>query len=167
MAKVKLRKEELEETEPEEESVDNKLELLKYLSEVQCRLKDEIGSDYVLAMLGDKDKEAVVEMVTNAYMTRKLYEMASMRIKIPEYNYNTEEWVAATIARYGVDRSELSWFLDPVTHELVLGDSYRDTFKSSNWIFVRGNCAHFQIFLDSLVNLMGIPQMDSVAYCLG
>jgi hypothetical protein len=55
--------------------IDSKLELLKYMSDVQSRIKNDISSDFILAKLGDQDKEGVIEMTSNAYFCKKVGDM--------------------------------------------------------------------------------------------
>ena len=43
------------------DTIDTKLELMKYTSEVQARIKKDITSDFVLARLDQKDKTGVID----------------------------------------------------------------------------------------------------------
>ena len=82
---IKPREKETETLSDEEkeeiDQVENKLELIKYTSQVQSRIRDEITSDFILAKLGDKDKEAVIEMTSNAYFAKKIIWMICKRAK--------------------------------------------------------------------------------------
>lgn len=86
-----------------------------------------------------------------------------------DYNYNTEEWVAATIARYGVDRSELAWYLDPVTNEMVLGDSIDQEYncfvqEAMFWKEKRGTESNDELdYILSLYEQGGSELYDAVA----
>lgn len=71
---------ELEEIKPEE-TIDNKLEFLKFMSQVQSSIKDCITEDFIFAKLGDKQKEAIIEMVCNAYYGKKLLSIVAHKSK--------------------------------------------------------------------------------------
>lgn len=62
-------------TQQPENEIDTKIELLKYISEVNSNIKNEIGSDFILAKLEDQDKEAIIEMTSNAYFCKKIGEI--------------------------------------------------------------------------------------------
>lgn len=75
--------------EEKEESIDNKLELLRYVSNVQSRIRKDISSDFILAKLSDKDKEGIIEMTANAYFVKKIMMLvANKQIK---YNWNNQK----------------------------------------------------------------------------
>lgn len=57
---------------PVSNTVDTKIELLKYVSEVQCRLWKDITPDFIFAYLNDKDKEALSEITVSAFMAKEL-----------------------------------------------------------------------------------------------
>lgn len=63
---------------PEEQSIsaeptiDNKLEILRFASQVQSRIKKDISEDFILAKLEEKDKEGIIEMTSNAYFMKKI-----------------------------------------------------------------------------------------------
>ncbi len=64
---IKIKKENVEEREPKEaigveQTIDNKLEILRFVSTVQSRIKKDISEDFVLAKLEDKDREGIIEM---------------------------------------------------------------------------------------------------------
>lgn len=58
--------------EPDKSGVDNPLELTKFAAEVNSRIKEDISSDFVLAKLGEKDKEATKELTNNAYLGKRI-----------------------------------------------------------------------------------------------
>lgn len=58
--------------EENEKSVDNTLELIKYATEVQSRIKEDINSDFVLAKITEKDIEAIKELTNNAYLAKRM-----------------------------------------------------------------------------------------------
>lgn len=73
MAKVTQPHTEQEDTNIQgEQSIDNKLEMLKFTATVQSRIRKDISEDFVLAKLGAQDKEGVIEMTTNAYFMKKI-----------------------------------------------------------------------------------------------
>lgn len=80
-----------EDTEEKKKLADS-LDLSKYLIDVHGTINNVIKADYTLAKLAEKDKEAIIEMTTNAYMTRKLFEMLKLRAKIPDYNPKTKRY---------------------------------------------------------------------------
>ena len=51
-----------------EEHFNDKLDILKHISDIKLQLKDDIKSDFVLAKLTEKDKEFIIEMTGNAYL---------------------------------------------------------------------------------------------------
>lgn len=64
---------ETKEIKPEkDDTVDNSLELTKYATQVQSRIREDINSDFVLAVLNEKDKEAIKEFTNNAYLSKRL-----------------------------------------------------------------------------------------------
>lgn len=75
-----------------DEEIDNKLELMKYTTKVQSRIKSDINSDYVLCRLETKDKEAVTEMVSTAYFIKRILANQADKAKKYEYNNKTKEW---------------------------------------------------------------------------
>jgi hypothetical protein len=74
------------------ESIDNKLELLRYISNVNSRIKDDISSDFILAKLKDKDKEGIIEMTSNAYFVKKVMVMLAEKHKEYKYDTKTKKW---------------------------------------------------------------------------
>lgn len=54
---------------------DSKLEFLKHMTEVQSKIKDAVSSDFILAKLGEQDKEGITEMTVNAYYGKTLMEL--------------------------------------------------------------------------------------------
>ena len=74
------------------DDVDNKLELMKYVTVVQSTIRDNISSDFVLAKLGDKDKEAIIEMTSNAYYGQKLLGVVANSYKKWVWDESKSEW---------------------------------------------------------------------------
>lgn len=70
--KLKDNIKELEEQKENNDTVDSKLELLKYTSQVQSRIRNDITSDYTLAKLEAKDKEFVIEHAVTAFYAKKV-----------------------------------------------------------------------------------------------
>lgn len=57
----------------EESSIDNSLELIKFATEVQSKIKEDVTSDFVLAKFAnEKDEEAIKEMINNARMSKRM-----------------------------------------------------------------------------------------------
>ena len=98
-----------------DEQVDNKLELLKYFTQVQSRnVKEEITSDFVLARLSEKDKEGIIEMTNNAYFAKRL--LQEMR------KATIWEWITETIETRNKDgtitkKKNGKWVLRTLTKE--------------------------------------------------
>ena len=78
--------------EEEKKKLADTLDLSKYMVDVHGAINKVIKADYTLARLSDKDKEAVIEMTANAYMTKKLYDILKLRAKIPYYNPKTKRY---------------------------------------------------------------------------
>ena len=57
----------------------DRLDILKHVSEIKLRLKNDITNDFVLAKLEDKDKEAIIEMTGNAYFSKRLLDTLSRK----------------------------------------------------------------------------------------
>lgn len=89
--KGKYHKQFNEEQEKEEDQVDNKLELLKYTTKVQSRIKRDINSDYTLSKLNERDKIATVEMVSNAYFIKKI--LVNQAYKARNKTWYKRQWV--------------------------------------------------------------------------
>lgn len=58
-----------------EQQFNDRLDILKHVSDIKLRLKDDITNDFVLARLGEKDKTFIIEMTSNAYFSKKLLEV--------------------------------------------------------------------------------------------
>lgn len=57
------------------DNFNDRLDILRHVSEIKLRLKKDITNDFVLAKLGEKDKEAIVEMTGNAYFSKRLLDV--------------------------------------------------------------------------------------------
>lgn len=95
MAELKLK--EQEQIEIPEPTIDNKLELIKSLSQVKSSIKDVITEDFVLAKLGDKDKEAIIEMVANANYGKQLVNTIILISKEWKWNKKEKKWELESI----------------------------------------------------------------------
>lgn len=60
------------------------LELLNNLTKIKLRLRRDITTDFVLAKLGNKDREFAIEMTINAYLAKRIIEMYKNKGKIYE-----------------------------------------------------------------------------------
>lgn len=78
--------------EKQDMGVDNKLELLKYTSQVQSRIKKDITSEFTLAKFNEKDKEFIIEHTVSAYFAKKVIEMQKQRTKW-DYDKTEHLWI--------------------------------------------------------------------------
>lgn len=83
----------------EAENFSDKLDIYKYVSEIKLRLKKDITADFVLAKLGDKDKEGIIELGGDAYFCKKLVTMMERRAKKCIWNNEREKWEIKRISR--------------------------------------------------------------------
>lgn len=72
-----------------EPTVDSKLELLRFASQIHSRINKDIKEDFVLAKLPEKDKEGIIEMTNNAYYVKKIVQI--IRDKATKYDWNNQE----------------------------------------------------------------------------
>ena len=72
-------KEVIEEEQNEEEVLSDKLDLMKFVADIKLRLNKDITTDFTLAKLGAKDKEAIIEMTSNAYFSKRLLMVLSRK----------------------------------------------------------------------------------------
>lgn len=75
------------------EKFDDKLDLYKYMADIHSRIKNDISSDFVLAKLEDKDKEAIVEMTVNAYFSKKIIDYVAKAGYKWKWDINKRVWV--------------------------------------------------------------------------
>lgn len=81
--------------EKDENTIDNSLELIKYASEVQSRIKEDINSDFVLGtgvVISDKERESIKEMTNNAYLSKRTIQDLTEK-KYWFWNKKRKEWV--------------------------------------------------------------------------
>ena len=76
-----------------EPTVDNKLEILRFTSQVQSRIKKDISEDFVLAKLDAKDKEGIIEMTSNAYFVKKILDILSKKGRKWKWDNKEKVWV--------------------------------------------------------------------------
>lgn len=55
-----------------EKTVDDKIELIKGVSEVRSKIKDVVSDDFILCKLTPQEKEYIIELTNNAFLSRKL-----------------------------------------------------------------------------------------------
>lgn len=79
-----------------EGSIDNQLEFSKFLSEVQGRVKGQLTSDFVLAKLSEKDKEATREILANAYYSKRVMETVIIKAAEQTWEYDKERLIWRT-----------------------------------------------------------------------
>lgn len=74
---------------------DTKLDLLKHLTEVQSKIKNEISVDFTLAQFDDKTINSITEISVNAYLSYRMYNgiLRNMITKgIETWNTKTNTW---------------------------------------------------------------------------
>lgn len=84
-------------------TIDNNLELVKYATEVQTRIKEDINSDYVLAVIEEKDKEAIKEMVNNAYLSKRMIKGITYK-KVYKWIKEEKRWIETNIEEETAER---------------------------------------------------------------
>lgn len=80
----------IEEITPEK-TIDTKLELIDTIAQVKSKIKEHITSDFILAKLGDKDKEAITELTANAYYGAKLLRVVEKTQK--KWYWEDGKWI--------------------------------------------------------------------------
>lgn len=75
---------------------DDKLEVLRFISSVHSRIKDEITSDFILAKLTEQDKNYIIEMTTNAYFMKAIYDYMLVRLHQQKNKYDQETYQETT-----------------------------------------------------------------------
>lgn len=80
-----------------EKTIDNQIEILKFMSSVQSPINDKITEDFILANLDDTDKKAVTDLVTNAYFTISLIDQIIRNTKEYEFDANRQTWIKKNI----------------------------------------------------------------------
>lgn len=85
----------------DEGKLSDRLDLLKYMSDIHGRLRKDITTDYSYARLQPKDKEAVIEMTTNAYMVKKIINTLkeSYNNTRKKWNHNKQKWEKEPLTR--------------------------------------------------------------------
>lgn len=87
---------------PNQDTVDNQLELLKYVAQVQQPgIKKELTSDYILAKLPEKDKTATIELAADAYFALRIIQLLYTKSKgTPIYNHKTRTWTIPQLEKH-------------------------------------------------------------------
>lgn len=70
---------------------DTRLDAIQFTSEVHSRIKKDINSDFVMAILGEKDKEGIVEMTANAYFVKRIVEQVAEKLTQKNKKLNPQE----------------------------------------------------------------------------
>lgn len=83
----------------------DKLELIKYTSQVQARIKTDITSDVVLAKLEQKDKESIIEMTANAYFAKKVITQIAQNAK--KHQWQNQQWTTKTLTPQDKEYQEI------------------------------------------------------------
>ena len=76
-----------------EEHFNDKLDILKHISDIKLQLKDDIKSDFVLAKLTEKDKEFIIEMTGNAYFAKRLIMVMHQRATEYRWDKGSERFI--------------------------------------------------------------------------
>lgn len=69
---------------------DDKLEVLRFSSSVHSPLKDEITPDFVLAKLDEKNRNFIIEMTSNAYFMKAIYDYMRLRLIQTKHKYDEQ-----------------------------------------------------------------------------
>lgn len=90
-------KKEAEEEEIQQEEFDNKLDLLKYTTEVHGRIKRDVTSDFVLAKstgtgIDEKKRDAMIELICDAYFCKILFEIIKRKARKPAWDEEKGYW---------------------------------------------------------------------------
>jgi len=72
-----------------EEGWSDKLDSLKFISDVHLRIKEDIKADFIFAKLGEADKDGIINMTVNAYSSKRLMYIYASKIK----NANDQETI--------------------------------------------------------------------------
>ena len=86
-----------------EKTVDDKIELIKSISEVQSKISDVVSSDFVLSKLDDREKQYVIEMSNNAFLSRRILTNIKIKATRWEWNKKLSEWI-----KRGLNKEEIS-----------------------------------------------------------
>lgn len=78
------------------EQFSDRLDILRHVSDIKLRLKDDITNDFVLAKLGEKDKEFIIEMTGNAYFSKKLLDI--LEDKAEEWVWDKDRYVKRALS---------------------------------------------------------------------
>ena len=76
-----------------EPTIDNKLEILRFASQVQSRIKKDISEDFILAKLGEQDKEGITEMTSNAYFMKKILSILKAKGTKWDWDIKKKCWI--------------------------------------------------------------------------
>ena len=87
------------------EGFSDKLDILRHVSDIKLRLKNDITNDFVLARLGDKDKEFIIEMTGNAYFSKRLLEILKEKSEYYKWDSESESYIKKTIE--GEDKEKI------------------------------------------------------------
>lgn len=92
-------KEVKEEDNNTEQNFSDKLDVMKFVADIKLRLKRDITTDFVLAKLEGKDKEAIIEMTSNAYFAKKLLLLLSRKSRRWIWNEKKGEYEKQEISK--------------------------------------------------------------------
>ena len=76
-----------------EQNFNDRLDVLKHLSEVKVRIRNDITSDFILACLNEKEKEFIIEMTGNAYYAKRLVTYIGLKSKKREWDDKKGVWI--------------------------------------------------------------------------
>lgn len=72
--------------EEQREQFNDRLDILRHVSDIKLSLKKDITNDFVLARLDEKDKEFIIEMTGNAYFSKKLLDEIEDKGEVWQYS---------------------------------------------------------------------------------
>ena len=121
-----------EDFEPET-TIDNKLELLKFSAQVQSRIKTDISEDFILAKLNEKDKESIIEMTSNAYFTKFIFEKLKRLGTKWNYDINTKTYTKRRLNKSEINHIDL---ISKNTFDIYMNRIFMTTILNRN---IEGN----------------------------
>lgn len=85
----------------ETDTVDNALELRKYLVQVQSRIREEITSDFTLANVDENQKNSIIEITTNAFEATKRFDNI---MKAKNWTWTKNGWKTTETDQDGIKK---------------------------------------------------------------
>jgi hypothetical protein len=110
--------------EENEEEFKGRLDIMKFVADVKLRLKRDITADFILAKLEKKDKEAIIEMTSNAYFSKKLMFILATRSHFWEWNEKRMEYTKRRMTK------------EKTKYILKIGDAIFDSYMTRIYMTV-------------------------------